>query len=59
MDIINDTLTTTANDQNVSPAIRAAASLTKKTLNHYYSQTDKSETYRIAMSMSSSSNPCF
>jgi hypothetical protein len=52
MDIINDTLTTAANDQNISPAIRTAAGLAKKTLNHYYSRTDESETYHIAMSMS-------
>jgi len=52
MDIINDTLTTAANDQNIAPAIRTAAGLTKKTLNRYYSRTDESETYRIAMSMS-------
>jgi hypothetical protein len=52
MDIINDTLTTATNDQNISLAIRTAAGLAKKTLNRYYSRTDESETYRIAMSMS-------
>jgi hypothetical protein len=32
-----------------SPAIRAALEVAKKTLNRYYSLTDASETYRIAM----------
>ncbi|PPR06542.1 hypothetical protein CVT26_000705, partial [Gymnopilus dilepis] len=50
MDIINDRLTTSANDSALSPAIRTAAGLAKKTLNRYYSRTDDSETYRIAMS---------
>jgi hypothetical protein len=31
------------------PAIRAAVQLAKKTLNRYYSLTDSSEVYRIAM----------
>jgi hypothetical protein len=51
MDIINDRLTTNANDATISPAIRAALGLAKKTLNHYYSKTDNSEAYRIAMGM--------
>jgi hypothetical protein len=33
MDIINNTLTTAANDQNIVPAICTAAGLAKKTLN--------------------------
>ncbi|KAH7903431.1 hypothetical protein BJ138DRAFT_1020640 [Hygrophoropsis aurantiaca] len=33
----------------LSPAIRAALGLAKKTLNRYYSKTDASEVYRIAM----------
>jgi hypothetical protein len=36
-----------------SPAIRAALGIAKKTLNRYYSLTDASETYRIAMGASS------
>ena len=49
MDHINDQLTTKALDKNLSPAIRAALGLAKKTLNRYYSQTDDSKAYRIAM----------
>jgi hypothetical protein len=33
------------------PAIRSALSLAKKTLNKYYSATDSSNVYRIAMGM--------
>ena len=50
MDIINDRLTAKANDPAISLAIRSAIGLAKKTLNHYYSRTDDSEAYRIAMS---------
>jgi len=50
MDIINDRLTAKANDPAISPAIRSALGLAKKTLNRYYSRTDDSEAYRIAMS---------
>lgn len=50
MDIISDRLTAKANDPSLSPAIRAAIGLAKKTLNRYYSRTDDAETYRIAMS---------
>jgi hypothetical protein len=32
-----------------NPAIRAALEVAKKTLNRYYSLTDASETYQIAM----------
>jgi hypothetical protein len=39
------------NAQTLDPAIRAALRLAKKTLNRYYSLTDMSETYRIAMGM--------
>ncbi|KAF9541913.1 hypothetical protein CPC08DRAFT_650423 [Agrocybe pediades] len=49
MDHINDSFTSKANDPNYSPAIRAALGLAKKTLNRYYSRTDDSEAYRIAM----------
>ncbi|KAF9038033.1 ribonuclease H-like domain-containing protein, partial [Panaeolus papilionaceus] len=50
MDHMNDQFTETANNKNLSPAIRTAVGLAKRTLNRYYSRTDDSETYRIAMS---------
>lgn len=50
MDIINDRLTEKAIDPSLSPAIRTAIGLAKKTLNRYYSKTDDNECYRIAMS---------
>jgi hypothetical protein len=49
MDYINDRLSAQANDHLLSPAIRASLGLGKKTLNRYYSLTDSSEVYRIAM----------
>jgi len=49
MDFINDKLTAHAHDQSLSPAIKASLELGKKTLNRYYSLTDSSEVYRIAM----------
>ncbi|KAF9043411.1 hypothetical protein BJ165DRAFT_1315231, partial [Panaeolus papilionaceus] len=49
MDRMNDQFTETANNKNLSPAIRTAVGLAKRTLNRYYSRTDDSETYRIAM----------
>ena len=52
MDIVNDRLTAQANSTELSPAIRAALGLAKKTLNRYYSKTDDCEAYRIAMSAS-------
>lgn len=57
MDHINDCLMTRARDTSYSPAIRAALGLAKKTLNRYYSRTDDSEAYRIAMSYSISFLP--
>jgi hypothetical protein len=36
-------------ESNTHPAIRHALTLAKKTLNRYYSLTDESEVYRIAM----------
>jgi hypothetical protein len=50
MDVINDRLTVKANDRILSLAIRSSLGLAKKTLNRYYSRTDDSEAYRIAMS---------
>jgi hypothetical protein len=49
MDFINDKLIAHAHDQTLSLAIKASLTLGKKTLNHYYSLTDSSEVYRIAM----------
>jgi len=49
MDFINDKLTAHAHDWTLSPAIKASLELGKKTLNHYYSLTDLSEVYCIAM----------
>lgn len=40
------------NSQLLDPAIRTTLQLAKKTLNRYYSLTNKSETYRITMGMS-------
>lgn len=37
------------NTRTLNPAIRAALGVAKRTLNKYYSLTDSSETYRIAM----------
>jgi hypothetical protein len=52
MDHINDFLTEqTINNVALLPSIRAACTLSKKTLNCYYDKTNASETYRIAMSM--------
>ena len=50
MDHIDKDFTTkTQADSNTHPAIRYALTLAKKTLNRYYSLTDESEVYRIAM----------
>ncbi|KAI3998135.1 hypothetical protein K525DRAFT_215035 [Schizophyllum commune Loenen D] len=49
MDRLDRELATACVDEGLEPAIRAAANLAKKTLNWYYSLTDASETYRIAM----------
>ena len=38
-------------DDDYSPAIQAAARLAKQTLNKYYSKTDETDVYRIAMGM--------
>lgn len=52
MDHIDQCFATMGRNPRFSPAIRAALGLGKKTLNRYYSMTDASETYRIAMSKS-------
>jgi hypothetical protein len=51
MDHIDTQLTTNAIDTSLNPTIRASMQLAKKTLNRYYSLTDDSEVYRIAMGM--------
>jgi hypothetical protein len=50
MDHIDQQLTTYARDKKYLRSIRSGVSLAKKTLNRYYSLTDSSEVYRIAMS---------
>lgn len=50
IDHIDDLLTNQSlNKMKFLPSIRAACSLSKKTLNRYYNKTDESENYRIAM----------
>ncbi|KIL55207.1 hypothetical protein M378DRAFT_91233, partial [Amanita muscaria Koide BX008] len=49
MDHIDEVLATNITSANYSHAIRSALSVGKCTLNRYYSKTDFSETYRIAM----------
>ena len=50
MDHIDETLTLQSLDSDYEPAIRMALGLAKKVLNRYYSATDHSEVYHIAMS---------
>ncbi|KIL63648.1 hypothetical protein M378DRAFT_79408, partial [Amanita muscaria Koide BX008] len=49
MDHINEVLETTAVSTNFSTAVTSALDVGKCTLNRYYSKTDFSETYHIAM----------
>ncbi|KIM56465.1 hypothetical protein SCLCIDRAFT_37791, partial [Scleroderma citrinum Foug A] len=49
MDHIDHELASSSQNWAYLPSIRAATSLAKKTCNRYYSYTDKSEVYRIAM----------
>lgn len=51
MDRLDEHLATAMISQEYSPAIRAAIRIGKKTLNRYYSKTDHSDLYRIAMGM--------
>lgn len=51
MDHIDEVLATNALDAQYSLSIQAALTIWKKTLNHYYSKTDLSEVYGIAMGM--------
>jgi hypothetical protein len=49
MDHIDQHLATTARNNTYAPCIQAAVAMGKKLLNKYYSYTDHSELYRIAM----------
>ena len=51
MDVLDHYLSTFALKPSILPSIRAAVNLAKKTLNRYYSRTDESDAYRIAMGM--------
>ena len=51
MDIIDDRLDDNSHDEDLHPSIRQAVKLGKKILNKYYSKTDLSNAYRIAMVM--------
>jgi hypothetical protein len=50
MDWMHDDLLAACNNANYSAAIRAALKIGMNLLNKYYSITDNSEVYRIAMS---------
>lgn len=50
MDHIDQHLATATRNENLKPCIQAAVAMGKKLLNKYYSYTDHSELYRIAMS---------
>ncbi|CDO75086.1 hypothetical protein BN946_scf185010.g11 [Trametes cinnabarina] len=49
MDLIDEKLATACIDSSLHPSIQVAARLAKDTLNKYYSKTDISDVYRIAM----------
>ena len=50
MDHIDQVLSTHSRNKKFLPSIRSGVSLGRETLNRYYSRTDQSEVYRIAMS---------
>ncbi|TFK59317.1 hypothetical protein BDN72DRAFT_946352, partial [Pluteus cervinus] len=52
MDHIDTHLATAATSSTYSVAIKAALTIGKRTLNRYYSKTDHSKVFRIAMGMS-------
>ena len=52
MNILDEFLTTQSIDSNLKRSVRATCSLAKQTLNRYYSKTDLSDLYCIAMSES-------
>ncbi|KAG2037355.1 hypothetical protein BDR03DRAFT_864209 [Suillus americanus] len=49
MDHIDESLTTHSFNKNLNSAIHAALAMGKKTLDRYYSLTNSSQTYHIAM----------
>jgi hypothetical protein len=51
MDRMHASLHAACNNEDYSAAIRAALKIGRKLLNKYYSITDNSEVYRIAMGM--------
>ena len=51
MDHIDEHLTTDALNPRYNRAIHASLGIARKTLNRYYTLTDMSEVYRIAMGM--------
>jgi hypothetical protein len=56
MDHIDEILTSQAVSWQYDAPIRAALAMGKRTLNRYYTLTDMSEVYRIAMSMDTLTN---
>jgi hypothetical protein len=58
MDLIDRRLTTDSINRKLSAPIRAAVKLSMATLNKYYTKTDLSEVYRIAMGRSVQSCYC-
>ena len=52
MDHLDQHLASSALDLTLPVSIRAAASMGKRSLNKYYTMTDLSEVYRIAMGKS-------
>ena len=52
MDCMHSKLTAASNNKDYLPAIRAVLKLRMGLLNKYYSLTDNSEVYRIAMGQS-------
>ncbi|KIM62610.1 hypothetical protein SCLCIDRAFT_119312 [Scleroderma citrinum Foug A] len=51
MDLMDREFTSYAHDPSYSAPIRASIELAQKTLSRYYSSTDKSTLYRIAMAL--------
>ncbi len=51
MDLIDNSLTRAARNEELDVAIRTAVGIAKKVLNKYYKLSDLSSTYRIAVGM--------
>ncbi|KAH9912441.1 uncharacterized protein B0H18DRAFT_824236, partial [Fomitopsis serialis] len=49
MDIIDQRLATDSINRDLDPAVRVAVGMAKQTINRYYSKSDESAAYRIAM----------